>query len=325
MTSARIKLLLRSFRSVWLYSFIGIMIAFLMLPIINLISVPETSLSLTYDEDINIVQLITFFVPNTISIFASKTFLLSVIVFGFIFGFVGILIKKTNQETFASFSSFINSFKFLIDFAFSKMIYIVPFVIFSWVPLIFTGQSLLYIDDLILFILIFLAGLFVIYLIQLSFLRFSKKKLDYRGINRFTLMSTFTSSNGTIPHFEEVNKGTLSNSSKMILALSTTSGQSITGGFSPTFIILITMSLTNQQLDLLMFFEIVVLVSLTSFITVGVIGGDYITTTLLLGIIGLPISYLATIFMIEPVVYPFKSFVNTNGIITNAYRNNKYR
>ncbi len=319
------KFTLRAFFNVWIYSFIGILVALIIFPLIKLVSVPSTEISLGEPIDGNIGDLIRFFIPNTIGIFASKIFLLSIIILGFVVGFVGIILKKKNKETANSFISFIDNFKVLIDFAFSKMIYLVPFVIFSWMPLIFSGESLLYIDDLIRFIAVFLIGLYVIYLIQLAMLRVSKRKSDYSSFNRFTFSSMFTSSNGIIPQFEKQNEDVLSNSSKLILSLSTTSGQSISSGYFPTFMILLTLSIADKNIDWITIIEIVVLVSLFSFITVGVMGGDYITSIFALSVFTLPMTYIATIFMIEPVIYPFKSFVNTNGIITNAYRNNIYR
>ncbi len=213
--------------------------------------------------------------------------------------------------------------------------YMVPYVILGMLIVLFANYQNAFIgtlDSLILFTVIFFAGLIVVWSIEYAIVslgRSNKKELSKKELNSLT--KTYALNDFAVQSAPILYPITVDYVSKLGLkqevvettpTLSTFMGYSMCGGFYPALIVIFTMIqgeplISGDHLTMIMsILMITVMVPLILVMTLGMTGVPGADVAIILGLLstlGLNPNYFFTIYLIEPMLDKFRGVGNSMG------------
>ncbi len=331
------KLLATSFLSLWGMTFLGILVAILLSPLIFLskdylqIEPGTTIITSSWIE----------IVLRWYSIIVLITILLAII-----FAIIMNTLHKYKHDSGENVIKVIEKVNFSTRQYLKWVSYLVPYVISGMLILLFNnyaGKFIKMITALGIFVSFFFLGLAIVYSTELSIvisLRKNKdevswkefrKKTNTYNINVFAVQSAPILYPITVDYVKML--GVNENVSKTVPTLTTFMGYSMCGGFYPALIIIFTMVQADSgyvdifSILITISFMIPLILLMTLGMT-GVPGADVAIVLGLLSALGLNPTYFFTIYLIEPLLDKFRGVGNSMGfaaasVITNEIYNRK--
>lgn len=318
----------KSFFLIWLMPFIAITVAllFALTPIYSFIIIQETPTNIGNNNPTvtTLPEIINSFFPSSIAIFASLNFIISVVVISIFFGVLIHFIHRSNDVQGEKIISFFEHLNLVIKKYFFFIAFLIPFVIFSRIPILFNAVTIKNdFSGLAFFIIFFFIGLitvtFIEILLIIAFCRNRKKlvpTINNQFYNSIIKHSAPILLNDTIKNAKQL--GVSDNIAETTPIIATSMGMSMCGGFYPAMIAIVTVSQTGVSLEmsivsfvLLMY----IIIMITNLGMTGVPGADIAVIISVLGSLGLPISYFATVYIIDGLLDKFRGIGNAFGFL----------
>ncbi len=330
--------LLKSFFSIWLMPFIAITVAILMYPLIaqiNMVASPGMIEDVFQDSQITTVPgIIDSAIPGSIGIFVSIEFILSVVVFSIFIGIMINVVHRHEHEKGESMIKFCVNAQMIINKYIKMVSLIIPIVLATRLPLLFDYHTLSEtFIGLTLFILIFVLGWAIVISIELTITYLTMRNRSTKNFIRYA-RSYFTAAfvkhaapvllDETIKESESL--GVSKDVAELTSSMSTSMGQSTCGGFYPAMIALMTIHLVIVGNDsslgsiglgniITFIFVLYLIIMITNLGMTGVPGADTAVIISVLGALGLPFEYFATVFVIDGIINRVRGIANAFGFV----------
>lgn len=325
-----------------LMEIIGIAIAFALIPLLSFVEFdqsifgstsfdPETGESIeSFTSFWDII--IGWFPNNWSSLMAGTSVMITVV---FIAWVIGISLRKMDSKGNEAASDLVRFFELFYEMfkTFIKWIlYLVPFTVFSKMPSLMYGNAANSWASLGILIGIVFLGLLIaitIHFIIITLLSNPKTSLRFlNNIKSSWLTSLLTrSSIASMPQHSDalINSGVNDDVANTVPTLGTSMGLSMCAGMYPAMISIITLQSTaapdtNMAISYLLIFFIIFL---TSFGVAGVPGAFDATAVSALSSAGLSTSLVPVVLVLEPILDPFRTIVNTTGSSASSFIMNK--
>ncbi|NOQ50346.1 MAG: cation:dicarboxylase symporter family transporter [Mycoplasmataceae bacterium] len=331
--------LIKGFFSIWLMPLIAITVAIAMWPLISLIQEFPTDNSTLNTDDFDsqittIPGIINSSIPNSINIFTSIDFILSVVFFAIFMGIIIHVIHRKDNKAGEGIIRFATNSQMVISKYIKMVSALIPFVIATRIPLLFNYTTMAEtFEGLAIFIGVFLIGWAIVLSIELLITALTMRNRDWKNFFRYIKVyfnASFVRHAAPILLDETIKEskslGVSDDVAHMTSSMSTSMGQSTCGGFYPAMIALMTASMVLQSkgntlndvgIGTIIAFIIIlyIVVMITNLGMTGVPGADTAVVLSVLAGIGLPFKYFATVFIIDGIINHIRGIANAFGFV----------
>ncbi len=311
-------MILISFFSLLFVTFLGILIALFLIPLIKIININ--------------ISLGGAMMPSP-SFFGK--FIIFIIISAIIFSIILNLLHKYKHGIGEPLITELTKFRIMFINFYKKIAMLIPFVIIHRLPLLFNNYNDQFVEvstSLFSFIMLFFLGLFIVYIVEATLVYFlaKNKKHFFKRLKRFMGESIyFHSAPMLLPKTQnilnefEVDKNIVETTP----ILGTFMGFSVCGGFYPALIVLVTLANDSAQSDTILwvfiFFMIFTILTSTLGMT-GVPGADVAIIISILTTLGLSTLYFQTIYLIDGILDKFRGIGNSLGFVLATLITSKF-
>ncbi len=317
---------------------IGITVAFVLFPLVKVINnninympaiEPFSGDHGTEETIISIPEMIVGWVPYSLTIFSSTTYIVAVIVLAIIFGGIIKFTKKTNPEASNKLYNFFDHFSTLINVFFRWVMVLIPFVIATRLSMIGLGVNWNYWKGSLGIVAVYFLGIAILAVIMFAITYFAMQGNNrlkrYRKNIAPLWLNSFINHNvpATVPVTTQTstNLGNCEEVSIFNTTLGSTMGMAACGGFFPTLITLFAMDATGLATPALLAFAFIT-IFLISFGSTGQASTDIVVLFTSLSILGFSHEQVDTIITIAILlitfIEPFNVMIDTTGHVTVA-------
>lgn len=322
------RIIVTSFFSLWGMSFLGILVAILLFPLMLLL---KDLLQLPFQEEAtNLLRGAFFKIYGYI--------VLSSLILSIIFATIMNSVHKRNDEKgerlIAGFVIVREKITSYLKFA----VILIPYVMITRFAMIFNNYDGIFVSIITsmgLFILIFFLGLLMLFFLEFSIVYIlGKKRSNLSGKEIRKLTSKYTIESLAIqsaPVMLPITKKYVHEfKTKKIVeettpTFSTFMGFSMCGGFYPALIVFMTIiQIDNNNFNIwIILFAMIPVILLSTLGMTGVPGADVASVLTVLSILGLPANSFGTIYLLEGFLDKFRGIGNSMGfaaatMITNS-------
>ncbi len=303
----------------------GVLLAFAFYPLSKMINYDGLEPATSGTVPNNLPSIFASWFPDSISIFTSPKFLISVVVMAFLFGIIINRLNKEKNEAANSIISFFEKVNLLFVRGIGLCLVLIPFVIASKLPTLFLNVYGIQAKDYGIFVGIMIGASVIILIIGTILMMLLTIKTNIKkhlfSYQKDALITGFfsQSSASTLPYTIEAARKLTNNSrvSTLTPTLGTSMGLIMCGGFFPTTVTLITAVNTPMFVINASFFIILFFMAISVSIGVsGTPGTASITTTSLLQNNGLSLDVFTVMGLsLEPIIDPIRTLVNIHGVL----------
>ncbi|NQX83904.1 MAG: cation:dicarboxylase symporter family transporter [Mycoplasmataceae bacterium] len=327
-----------------LVEMIGILVGFLMIPLIKIALDPSLfggDATRTIDSFDSVWGIfLGWFPDNWDSLLVGTAATISLLLIGLTIGAALRKLDSSGNEIASDATKFVDLFHKLFTQIVKWVLYLLPFVIFSKLPALSFGNaasSWSYLGMLIGIVFLGMLIMFTIHFVVITLQAgpgFSKEW--FKGIKGTALTAIFTrSSIAALPQNQKnlIDAGVSVDVASTVPTLNTSMGLSTCAGMYPTVISLFALFQSNPNPSWIDFVLIFVVIFLTSFGVAGVPGAFEATSITTLSILGLGTTsgIILTVQVLEPILDPFRTVTNITGgnmatvIMDKSYKRKKLK
>ncbi|MFT7245193.1 MAG: L-cystine uptake protein TcyP (sodium:dicarboxylate symporter family) [Candidatus Azotimanducaceae bacterium] len=277
-------------------------------------------------QDLSITDMIVSFIPQ--NIFADlaglrSTSVIAVVIFGILLGIAGLLLSRDLPEQGKQFRNFVEVAQNLVLRLVRIVIGLTPYgvlALMTKVTATSNGSDILNLFNFVLASYLAIALMFLVHGVLLMLA--GVNLLDYFRRVWPVLVFAFTSrsSAATIPLNVETQIRELGNDSataNMSASFGATIGQNGCAGIYPAMLaVMIAPSMGIDPLSLSFLLPLIGIVAISSFGVAGVGGGATFAALMVLPALGFPVTLVALLISIEPLIDMARTALNVNGAMT---------
>ncbi|MFT5012236.1 MAG: L-cystine uptake protein TcyP (sodium:dicarboxylate symporter family) [Planctomycetaceae bacterium] len=274
-------------------------------------------------KDLSIADMIVSFIPQ--NIFADlaglrSTSVIAVVIFGILVGIAGLLLSRDLPEQGKQFRSFVDVAQNLVLRLVRMVISLTPYgvlALMTKVTATSSGSDILNLFSFILASYLAIALMFLVHGVLLTLA--GVNLLDYLRRVWPVLVFAFTSrsSSATIPLNVETQIRELGNdpaSANVSASFGATIGQNGCSGIYPAMLaVMIAPSMGIDPLSLSFLLPLIGIVAISSFGVAGVGGGATFAALMVLPALGFPVTLVALLISIEPLIDMARTALNVSG------------
>ncbi len=316
---------------------IGIAVALLLLPLINLI--PEGSVLVGGEteatENASIPNIVVMILPYSLMMFTSPAFLGSVVVFAILIGVVIKMMEKNHEQRHHDIVYFFETFKIVSNSYLKYVLLLIPLVIATRLPMLMLVPNVGQLEFVGYYLELFVIGgaIIMIILTTIILLVSPAKKYKMDTLVEHWANSVANPSLATmLPITKETTKklGAGEDMSEITPTLGVSMGLVMCGGFTPTLIALLAANNVvvtdpgTSMITLGFIFLVIIYVFIASFGTSGVGHADSIIILAVLGSLGLTPEVYLTIMVIAPITELIAVGINSTGQIAATMVNDAF-
>ena len=270
-------------------------------------------------------ELLVSFVPRNIFVDlaeARNTSIIAIVVFGLIFGIAALLVSEEDSVHGARLHGFIDTAQAVIMKLVRLVINLTPYGVLALMTSVIAASDGTAIVTLISFVIasyIAIAIMFAVHALLLGLLGTNLKSYFQKVWPVLTFAFVTRSSMATIPltiraQIEELNvPAPIANISASFGA---TIGQNGCAGIYPAMLAVMVAPTMGVEIDIGFISYLVLIVAISSFGIAGVGGGATNAALMVFSVMGFPITVVALLISIEPMIDMARTALNVNGAIT---------
>lgn len=276
---------------------------------------------------LSISELLVSFVP--VNIFADLSgsrdvSIIAVVVFGLLFGIAALLVSQEDAERAQGIRTFVATTQAVVMRLVKLVISLTPYGVLALMTRVIAGSDGVAILTLISFVLasyLAILSMFVVHAAILALLGINLKQYFQRVWPVLTFAFATRSSAATIPlsirtQVEELKiPAPIAN---IAASFGATIGQNGCAGIYPAMLAVMVAPTAGIDIDAGFITTLVLIIAIGSFGIAGVGGGATNAALVVLPAMGLPVTVVALLISIEPLIDMGRTALNVNGAITSA-------
>ena len=275
----------------------------------------------------SIPQLLQSFIPR--NIFADltdarATSIIAVVVFGLLFGIASLLVSEEDSAHSQKISSFIDTAQAIIMKLVKVVMSLTPYGVLALMTRVIATSDGSAIVTLISFVIasyIAIAIMFAVHALLIGLLGANVKTYFQKVWPVLTFAFVTRSSAATIPltiraQIEELNvPAPIAN---IAASFGATIGQNGCAGIYPAMLAVMVAPTMGVDIDLGFILSLILIIAISSFGIAGVGGGATNAALAVLPVMGFPVTVVALLISIEPLIDMARTALNVNGAITTG-------
>ncbi|HIF73875.1 MAG TPA: cation:dicarboxylase symporter family transporter [Porticoccaceae bacterium] len=275
----------------------------------------------------SIPQLLQSFIPR--NIFADltdarATSIIAVVVFGLLFGIASLLVSEENSAHSQRISSFIDTAQAIIMKLVKVVMSLTPYGVLALMTRVIATSDGSAIVTLISFVIasyIAIAIMFAVHALLIGLIGANVKTYFQKVWPVLTFAFVTRSSAATIPltiraQIEELNvPAPIAN---IAASFGATIGQNGCAGIYPAMLAVMVAPTMGVDIDLGFILSLILIIAISSFGIAGVGGGATNSALAVLPVMGFPVTVVALLISIEPLIDMARTALNVNGAITTG-------
>ena len=282
--------------------------------------------------DLSIPQLLVSFIPTNIFADLSgarSTSIISVVIFGLIFGIAALLVSEENSDHGDRIRSFVDTTQIVVMRLVRLVMALTPYGVAALMTRVIATSDGQAIIDLIWFVVasyLAIAIMFGVHSLFIIMLGVNPRSYFQKVWPVLTFAFVTRSSAATIPltiraQIEELKvPAPIAN---IAASFGATIGQNGCAGIYPAMLAVMVAPTVGVDIDLGFMFSLVLIVAIGSFGIAGVGGGATNAALVVLPAMGFKVTIVALLISIEPLIDMARTALNVNGAITSGMVTNR--
>ncbi len=284
--------------------------------------------------NMSMAQLLVSFVPANIFsdlTDARNTSIIAVVIFGMFVGFAALLVNEENPEQGKRIKSFIDSALAVIMKLVRIVMSLTPYGVMALMTNVIAssnGREILQLINFVIASYLAIAIMFAIHSVFLMLIGVNVRNYYRKVWPVLAFAFTTRSSAATIPltirtQIEDLNVP--APVASMAATFGATIGQNGCAGIYPAMLaVMVAPSVGINPLEIGFILSLITIVAIGSFGIAGVGGGATYAALVVLPTMGLPITIVALLISIEPLIDMARTALNVNGAITTGLLTNRF-
>lgn len=285
------------------------------------------------DADISYAALLVSFIPTNIFSDLSGARSMStigVVVFGLIFGIAALLVSEEDSEHGKRILAFVDTTQAVIMRLVKIVMNLTPYGVMALMVNVIATQEGQVIMDMIFFVIasyVAIALMFAVHALMIFLLGHNVKSYFQKVWPVLTFAFVTRSSAATIPltirvQIEELKvPAPIANISA---AFGATIGQNGCAGIYPAMLAVMVAPTVGVDIDLGFIVTLLLFIAIGSFGIAGVGGGATNAALVVFSVLGFPVTIVALLISIEPLIDMARTALNVNGAITTGLITNRF-
>lgn len=277
--------------------------------------------------DFSIAQLLVSFIPTNIFsdlTDARATSIISVVVFGLIFGIASLLVCEESPERAAPIKGFVDTTQVVVMRLVKMVMSLTPYGVAALMTRVMAtsdGQAILNLIGFVVASYLAIAIMFGVHTLIVSMLGVNPRSYFQKVWPVLTFAFVTRSSAATIPltiraQIEELKvPAPIAN---IAASFGATIGQNGCAGIYPAMLAVMVAPTLGVAVDLNFIVSLVLIIAIGSFGIAGVGGGATNAALVVLPAMGFPVEIVALLISIEPLIDMARTALNVNGAITSG-------
>jgi len=274
---------------------------------------------------LNFPDLIVSFIPSNIFLDLSEgrsTSIIAVVVFSLLFGIAALMVSQENKEHALRLHAFVDTTQAVIMKLVRLVVSLTPYGVLALMTRVIAGSDGQAIITLISFVIASYIAIAIMFLVHALILGFAGRNLkDYflKVWPVLTFAFVTRSASATIPltiraQIEELRiPAPIAN---IAASFGATIGQNGCAGIYPAMLAMMVAPTMGVDIDAGFIASLVLIITISSFGIAGVGGGATNAALVVLPAMGLPVTVVALLISIEPLIDMGRTALNVNGAIT---------